>query len=50
MCEWIPCIKEKMMMIKIKEQNTSVPRYTGSVAIYCLKTDFQVYQIFKLNA
>ena len=31
-------------------RNTSVPRYTGSVAAYCLITDFQVYQTFKLTA
>ena len=31
-------------------RNAFVPRYTGSVAFYCLKSDFQVYQTFKLNA
>jgi hypothetical protein len=31
-------------------RNTYVPRYTGSVAIYCLKTELEVYKIFKWNA
>jgi len=39
---------EIIIIINKMARNTFVPRYTGSIAVYCLKIDFQVYQTLTL--